>query len=84
MLLSNDACMPWPWLLQDDSRLTICRFADFVDIEGCLVYTYNPKDGSHTKFKMPGHCSTVCLTEDPDTLVVTVVKYVQPAQATCP
>ena len=49
--------------------------ADFVDIEHCYVYTYNPKDGSHTKFQLPEHCSTICLTEDPDTLVTTLIKY---------
>ena len=48
--------------------------ADFVDIEHCYVYTYDPKDGSHTKFQLPEHCSTVCLTEDPDKLVTTLIK----------
>ena len=48
--------------------------ADFVDIEHCYVYTYDPKDGSHTKFQLPEHCSTICLTEDPDKLVTTLIK----------
>ena len=46
-----------------------------MDIEHCYVYTYNPKDGSHTKFQLPEHCSTICLTEDPDKLVTTLIKY---------
>ena len=46
-----------------------------MDIEHCYVYTYDPKDGSHTKFQLPEHCSTICLTEDPDKLVTTLIKY---------
>ena len=40
------------------------------------VHVYNPKDGSDKVLTLPEHCSSVLLTTDPSSLVITTVKCV--------
>ena len=42
--------------------------------ENSKVHVYNPKDGSDKVLSMPEHCSSVLLSTNPDSLVITTVK----------